>query len=92
MAYFPNGASGDAYMERWCFRCVNWRDEEESLGCAVMDLHLISNYDQCGEDDVSELYKEVLEHFIPTKDNGFPDKCTMFIEKSGADITGQMTF
>lgn len=95
MAYFPNGASGDVYYEQWCYRCVNWREDgegTENWGCIVWDLHLLIDYDQCDKSTLGQMYKYVLEHFIPTKADGFPDKCRMFFERVTADIPGQYKF
>lgn len=93
MAYFPNGTSGDMYTEDWCEQCLNYReDEPDNLGCPVLDLHFAYNYKQCGKGKISKLYRSILEHFIPTGKDGFPEKCKMFIENPNADIPGQMKF
>ena len=90
MAYFPNGSSGDAYMEKWCFQCRNWREGDPcSWRCIVWDLHLMGDYDQCKNTPTGELWRTVLEHFIPTDKDGFPTECRMFIEKPNGDIPGQ---
>lgn len=89
MAYFSNGSEGDGYQEQWCSRCMNWREHSEipeNWGCIVWDLHLCLNYDQCRDDGI----KRVLEHFIPTDDDGYPMVCRMFVESVNADIPGQM--
>jgi len=93
MAYFPNGTSGDIYMEQWCERCANWREtESDNWGCFVFDLHLAFNYEQNGESEINKLKHKILEHFIPTGEDLFPEKCKMFIERKEVDIPGQMTF
>lgn len=94
MAYFPNGASGDRYMEQWCDRCVNWKPDDCGEGCIVWDLHMIFDYDQCKDTPEGKLWKTVLEHFIPTKkpEMLYPDKCRMFLEKPDADCVGQEKF
>ena len=91
MAYFPNGSSGDAYMETWCCRCRNWREGDPcGWGCIVWDLHLMGDYDQCKKTETGKLWKTVLEHFIPTDTDGHPAECLMFIEKPNSDMPGQM--
>ena len=92
MAYFPNGSSGEAYIDQWCWRCRNWREDEEgsgNWGCIVWNLHLIGDYDQCKKTETGKLWKTVLEHFIPTDTDGYPAECRMFIEKPNADMPGQ---
>lgn len=87
MAYFPNGTSGLMYQQEWCERCVNWHENEytDVPGCCIIDLHMFHNYDQHKD----PLFRDVLEHFIPSDTNGDPAKCRMFIEKPDADIPGQ---
>ena len=82
MAYFPNGSSGERYQEQWCYRCVHDCGDDEPT-CPVWFAHLCWNYDACNQADV----KMLLEAMIPTKENGFPDKCRMFI--STGDLPGQ---
>ena len=92
MAYFPNGSSGEAYIDQWCRRCRNWREDEEgsdNWGCIVSDLHLIGNYYQFDKTKTGKLWRTVLEHFIPTDKDGFLAECRMFIEKPNGDIPGQ---
>ena len=45
MAYFPNGTAGTMYQERYCCRCLNYRDKGDGRGpgCAVWDAHLLFN-------------------------------------------------
>lgn len=94
MAYFPNGSSGDVFMERWCMNCIHWKLDEMSVteGCPVWDLHMMGNYDQCKKTDVGNVWKTVLECLIPTKkESCYPDKCRMFSPvTSTPDIPGQM--
>lgn len=89
MAYFPNGTSGMIYVDQWCSRCTNWKDLDDGRGCGcpIQDLHLAHNYDQVKNEDI----KMILETFIPTKEDGFPDKCLMFTQAEG-EIVGQMHF
>lgn len=83
MGYFPNGTSGMDYMERYCFRCSNWRDSGDGRGegCPIMDLHLLWNYDAVGED--KDKTKELaLNMFIKRDDkNCCNHRCAMFREK-----------
>lgn len=82
MAYFPNGTSGDIYMDEWCFRCQHWQ-ADETKGCPIWDLHSLYNYSQCGNNFI----KSILRRFIPMKE-GFADKCKMFL--SNGDVKDQM--
>lgn len=72
MAYFSNGSEGSMYEEQWCSRCVH------NDGCTVWLAHLLFNYDLCNKDDPGN---QILEMLIPTRPDGFADKCTMFHEK-----------
>jgi hypothetical protein len=77
------------YNEEYCFRCTNWKDlgDDREFGCPIWDMHTVHNYDQVKNEDL----KRILESFIPTKDNGFPDKCLMFTQTDG-EIEGQLRF
>jgi hypothetical protein len=91
MAYFSNGSEGDWFREQWCERCVNWReDEPDNWGCPIIDLHMMGNYVQCEDTESGKFWARVLSAFIPRKDDGYNDKCRMFIETPDADIPGQM--
>lgn len=92
MAYFPNGTSGMRYQEQFCENCWNYRDLNDGRGhgCPIWDLHYQENYDQFGKNDASKAVNRILDHFIPTKKDGFPDKCVMFLAKNEFDIKGQM--
>jgi hypothetical protein len=82
MAYFPNGQSGDIYMDRYCFNCTHWKDRDDGRGpgCPVWDLHLVYNYD-------SE-HRPMLDSFIPMDEHMNPKECLMF--NGQADIEGQI--
>lgn len=86
MAYFPNGSSGDYYLAEQCLQCINWRDLKDGrgYGCPIWDAHQDANYDQCKDKKI----KALLEILWPTKDDGFPGKCSMF--QSNGDCKGQM--
>lgn len=99
MAYFPNGTSGMVYQGKYCENCWNWRDlnDDRGPGCPIWDWHLIHSYDQIAgnkANDVkvaeSKVYKDSLEQFIPTGDDGFPKQCLMFLPKNEIDIPGQL--
>jgi len=93
MAYFSNGSEGMDYEGHWCCRCVNQREDDLGHGCRVWDLHMIGNYDQCKDTEIGKLWKTVLSHFIPMREDGlFADKCRMFIEKPDAGCIGQAQF
>ncbi len=77
MGYFSNGTEGEMYMEHYCYRCMNWRDNGTGTeGCPIIDLHLLWNYDAVGK-DADKTKATALSQFIPiTKtENG---ECTMF--------------
>lgn len=86
MAYFPNGMAGEAYIERYCLKCVNWRDlgDGRGPGCAIWDAHLLYSYEECNNDGKDgrphSNAKDILDLLIPNEDDGFPAQCSMFIE------------
>lgn len=78
MGYFPNGSSFDAFEEDLCSRCLHHQD------CAVLDAHLLKNYDECNNAD------SILHILIPqTKDKLGNEKCRMFLLDPNADAPGQ---
>ncbi len=93
MAYFSNGSEGMDYMETYCFRCRNWRDEQGigTEGCYVMDLHSLWNYEACrGKESPKDSAKyakfEALDHFIRRSKNGLSnEQCRMFLPKNCED-------
>jgi hypothetical protein len=90
MAYFPNGSSGDKYLEEYCFRCVNWVDlgDDRDFGCPIWDLHTVHNYEQIKKDD----FRRILDSFIPMdKEKVYPGQCLMFMQAVG-EIKGQLHF
>lgn len=77
MGYFANGSEGDWYTERYCMKCVNWRDNGTgSEGCPVIDLHMLWNYDAIGK-KADKVKAEALSHFIPIEGIGNA-QCVMF--------------
>lgn len=81
MAYFPNGTSGISYMERFCFRCVHWKDLNDGRGegCPIMDLHILWNYDAVG-DDADPTKKTALNNLIPLRKDGLGnEECSCFV-------------
>lgn len=71
MAYFSNGTEGDMYCKQWCDRCLH-----QDSGCTVWLLHMLYNYDECNK-------KESMLHvLIPIRQDGFADKCTMFVSRN----------
>lgn len=87
MAYFPNATSAEMAMEDNCFQCKNRkiREDEDTEGCPISDVHYRGNYIQCKNSDI----KAILEILWPTKNN-HPGKCSMF-EPNG-ECRGQLTF
>ena len=83
MAYFPNGTSGMDYQEKWCSRCVH---DTKDDGCPVWFFHLLKNYEWCNDKE----NRALLDIFIPTSKEGFPEKCNMFV--SNGDVQGQLIF
>ena len=80
MAYFPNGTSGEMFVEDTCVRCVHWKDlgDGRGTGCPVFDLHLIYSYELCNKKD--DPGKIMLDTLI-TPDN----ECVMF-HAHGRDV------
>ena len=70
MGYFANGTEGMDYDSEYCERCVH------SNGCAVMEAHMLYNYDECNNKN------SILDLLIPRKENGIGnEKCRMLCEK-----------
>lgn len=80
MGYFSNGTEGMDYEERFCSRCVNWRDNGDGrgYGCPIIDLHSLWNYDAVGE-KADKAKTQALNHFIP-RTGLYNDQCVMFQE------------
>ena len=73
MGYFSNGSEGEHWEIKNCNVCANHSDER---GCAVMDVHLVFNYDQLNKDN--EQLREAMDMLIPRQDNGLYNKpCSM---------------
>lgn len=90
MACFPNGSSGDHYLEKYCFRCTNWRDLEDGRGpgCPIWDLHLTLDYN----DKKNPTSSVILDSFIPMdKEKVYPLQCVMFLQVLG-EVIGQSHF
>lgn len=53
MGYFPNGTSGEMFVERHCVECVHWKDDGDGRGhgCPVYDLHLLYSYELADKKD-----------------------------------------
>jgi len=65
-------------MEKYCFRCANWRNFEDGrgFGCPVMDAHLLYAYEECNSDSNA---KRMLDMLIPMDDKDFAMECAMFL-------------
>lgn len=74
MGYFSNGSEGEWYEAQYCNRCVH--QPAGDIGCPVLDLHLLYNYDQLRKDST----RRALAMFIPEKD-GRNGQCAMFWER-----------
>ena len=70
--YFPNGTSVMSFQETRCWHCVNWRDDGNSEGCPVMDLHILPADMHLGDD------AHPAHWFIPNTPDG---DCKMFLRK-----------
>ncbi len=79
MAYFSNGTEGDQYEEKYCIKCVNWRDKDNdgAYGCPIWDLHMFYAYEECNGTGNA---KAMLDHLIPmNKETHFAEECSMFL-------------
>ena len=73
MGYFPNGTEGMMYEEAVCSRCVH--HPHEDIGCAIMELHMLYNYDQHSSKEVANC----LDTLIPrSKDQLSNEQCALF--------------
>jgi len=91
MGYFSNGTEGEMYVAQYCQHCRNYTDTGTgSLGCAIMDLHLLWNYDAVGK-NANEDKLFALENFIPREKDSegvltVNGQCKMFLVKSDQDL------
>lgn len=79
MAYFPNGTSGLAYQERYCYGCKHFpHDDPDAPFCAVWTLHLLYNREAVGKnkDETAEAFLNTL---IPRGEDGLPGECSMYL-------------
>lgn len=87
MGYFSNGTEGAIFTERFCERCVNWRDLDDNRGpgCPVWDAHLLYAYELCNEDEnpgkvILDMLIQPTEGTAPDGHAYFGNRCTMFQE------------
>jgi len=85
MTYFPNGTAHACYVERYCDRCANFRDQGDGrgYGCPITDLHFLWNYEALRD----TAKREALDFFIPREDDEFGHKtldgpCAMFLPEN----------
>lgn len=64
MGYFSNGSEGMDWEAQNCTCCVH---EQE---CAVLEAHLLHNYDECNN-------AESILHMLIPYENGVNGKCLM---------------
>lgn len=71
MGYFSNGTEGDFYLDRYCFRCKNWKTRNDDPGesCPIWEAHLFHN----GE----SVFMQTLNSFIP-REGGWNKECVFF--------------
>ena len=84
MAYFANGSEGDAYLEHYCCKCLNYGDPDKP-NCPILTVHLVFNYDQL--DKGQNKLRECLSALIPTDENNFSGECRMFRPIGGDKYT-----
>lgn len=86
MAYFPNGTAGTMYQERYCCRCLNYRDKGDGrgLGCAVWDAHILFDTHYTpkeGGPPKPTRESHVLDVLIPrAEDKCDNEECAMFLD------------
>jgi hypothetical protein len=78
MGYFSNGSEGEMYMHNYCFKCINWKEDNYGIGCPVWDLHINWSYELCNKKENEG--KQMLDILIPIK-GCQNQQCQMFIEK-----------
>ena len=80
MACFSNGTEGDDYTDKYCAKCVHWRDDGHGVGCPVWDIHLLYAYEEC---NTKSNAKDMLETLIPTNPKTrLAEQCEMFHQKT----------
>jgi len=73
MGYFSNGTEWEQYESAYCNNCIHDKNND----CPIIASHFLYSYDLCNEE--KHPGKVMLDLFIPIKENGFCDQCTMFI-------------
>lgn len=82
MGYFSNGTEGMDYEATVCSRCVHYDTSDQNMGCPILRLHMVWNYDACDDDGK----RHALDSFIP-RHGIYNGLCTMFhpIDASDAE-------
>ena len=73
MGYFSNGTEGEMYEEEYCSKCIHERPGVET--CAVLQAHLIYNYDECNK-------KDSILHMLIPRDGCENLKCKMYYPRN----------
>ncbi len=82
MGYFPNGTSGADYEGAYCVHCIHYEAEPGGLGCPVMNLHTLYNYDQFKATPEGKMIEAVLNALIPRAESDLHnDRCAMFVNR-----------
>ena len=69
MGYFSNGTESSMYEEEYCSSCAHYKG-----GCAVLDAHMLKNYDECNNKE------SILHMLIPLSKDGLSnEKCRMYL-------------
>lgn len=68
MGYFSNGSEGLEYEDRYCQKCVHYKN------CMVWLAHIEFNYKECNNKN------SILNYLIPIDEKGNNLKCAMFVE------------
>ncbi len=73
MGYFSNGTEGRMYEAEVCDKCIHYPHED--VGCPVMELHMLYNYEQHDNKDIANC----LDTLIPRSKDGLSnEQCLMF--------------
>jgi hypothetical protein len=89
---FSNGEMGREFVDRFCCRCRNWKDDEErGPGCPVWDAHLLadSQYPEHAKNDFERgratATQFLLGVLIEWKPDQLDNECQMFDDSDAPD-------
>jgi hypothetical protein len=78
MGYFANNSAWDAYDGKYCAHCLHNPETEDDPPCAIVEAHMLLNYDECNKKD------SILHMLIPRDSEAGNQQCRMFMGRATA--------